>query len=92
MLDLLFSTQDYIEDNIKFIKTMIEITENTKRNMLDGQAKILDLYTQIKGENLKKQIEEQQIQMYAELLETDKHIEELHNMLAGLEKMRDELS
>lgn len=88
MLDFLFDTENFLDDYIDFTIVSLEIMENMKKQILDNQAKYVDLYTRVKGENLRKLLQEQQGVAYNELLETDKQIEESQKILTSLKELK----
>lgn len=88
MLDFLFDTENFLDDYIDFTIVSHEIMENMKKQILDNQAKYVDLYTRVKDENLRKLLREQQSVAYNELLKTDKQIEESQKILTSLKKIK----
>ena len=91
LLDLILNGADYVDDNIKTVEQIKKILEETKELMLKNQAKIIDLYTSMKTEKIKKEIEKQQADAYLKILETDKQINEMRTILNDLQELKSKI-
>ena len=91
LLDLILNGADYVDDNIKTVELFLKIFEETKELMLKNQAKIIDLYTSMKTEKIKKEIEKQQADAYLKILETDKQINEMRTILNDLQELKSKI-
>ncbi len=91
MLDLLFNSEQYINDNILVLKTIIESLEMQKEIIIKSQAKFLNIYSRIESKGLKNRMKQQQNETFLELLKLDKKIEENKKILGELEKSKEEI-
>ena len=74
LAELFFNTDDFLEDNIIFYKTMIKIGENTKEDIIKNQETFAELHEKIKSSDIKKAIEEYSQDIYKQLLDLDEGI------------------
>lgn len=92
LIDFIFNSEQYLEDNIQTIETLIEIKKEQKKQIESGQAKIVDLTLKIKSESIKKRLIKQQEEGFKLLCEIDKDIEEQKKLLENLKETKKDIS
>lgn len=90
--DLLFNTDDFFEDNIKFFETLIQVEENTKNNTIKNEEKFAKLYEDVNSEKMKLAIKKSLDEVYVQLLELDKEIEKNKKTLKDFTDMKEKLT
>lgn len=88
LFDVLFNTEDWLEDNIKATKLVIEILEDTKQVMIHNQSKILDLSMDIKSKEIRDVLRKQQEEGFIELLKLDQQIDKNKKVLKDWKEMK----
>lgn len=91
LFDAIFNTKYWIEENIKVGELGIEILEDIKNAIIKNQEKVATLYTELKTENIKQLLNKQMNEVYLQLLNIDKDIEDGKKNLKYFKDMKDKL-
>lgn len=91
LVDFMFNSEQYLEDNILTIETMIGIKKEQKKQIESSQSKIVDLTLKIKSEGLKKRLIKQQMESFKLLNDIDKDIKENEELLEKLKETKKEI-
>ena len=92
LMELIFNSNQYLEDRILLFETLIEIKKEQKIQIESSQAKIVDLMLKIKSKSIKSKLMKQQIDGFKLLNDIDKDIEEQKEFLETLKETRKEIS
>ena len=91
LLDIMFTPEQYIDDNIMVLEVIIDSLKKQKECILENQAKFVDVNAKIKSIGLNKRLKELQNKTFKEVLNIDKKIDENSKILEDLKKKKKEI-
>lgn len=91
LLDIMFTPEQYIDDNIMVLEVIIDSLKKQKECILENQAKFVDVNAKIKSIGLNKRLKELQNKTFKEVLNIDKKIDENSKILEDLKKRKKEI-